>query len=335
MPRRTSDLIVGTAVLAVVATLTGATLWVKEADIGEQRTRVVARFHDVGNVRVGNAVVIRGVRAGNIEAIELAPGGWVHVRMRLAPEMTLPRAPVVLLNESSLFGEWQATITERTALPRDETVVAQVTASDGGGDVLPGATLPDIAKLTAVAGQIAGDVANVADRVEVAFDENAARELRGSIRNFAELSATMAHTVRGHAGDLDTLSRGLQTAIASLGRTAASAERMAARVDTSTSAGEMRQIVSDVARAAVELRNTTTEIHTLTQRLGQSQGRLDSFLANGDAVLAKLDRGEGTLGLLLNDPSLYRRGDSLLVSLRELAADLKAHPKRYVNVRLF
>ncbi|HEV8234756.1 MAG TPA: MlaD family protein, partial [Gemmatimonadaceae bacterium] len=112
--KRTNDLLVGTAVIAVILTLTGATLWVKQADIGEKRSRVVARFHDVGNARVGNAVVIRGVRAGRIDALELESSGWVHVRMSLDRAMQLPEQPVVLLNESSLFGEWQATITSRS-----------------------------------------------------------------------------------------------------------------------------------------------------------------------------------------------------------------------------
>jgi len=72
--KRTNDLLVGSIVLLVILTLTGATLWVKQTDIGERRSKVVARFRDVGNARVGNAVVIRGVRAGTIEAIELARG---------------------------------------------------------------------------------------------------------------------------------------------------------------------------------------------------------------------------------------------------------------------
>ena len=333
--RRTNDLLVGTATLLVIVTLTGATLWVKQSDIGDRRSRVVARFHDVGNARVGNPVVIRGVRAGRIEALELADGGWVHARLSLDRAMQLPINPIVLLNESSLFGEWQATITTRSALPRDETVEKQIEESSGGGHVLPGATLPDIAKLTAVAGQIAGDVANVAGRVEVAFDEHAARELRLSIRNFADLSTTLAHTVQSHAGDLDTLSRGLQKAVESLNRTATSAEQMAARVDTSTSRGELRRIVDDVARAAADLRSATGEIHAMSRRLGQAQGRLDSFLTNGDSVLLKINAGRGSLGLLVNDPSLYRNSDSLLVELRALIVDVRAHPKKYVNVRLF
>lgn len=333
--RRTNDLLVGTIVLVVILTLTGATFWVKQTDIGERRSKVVARFRDVGNARVGNAVVIRGVRAGTIEAIELARGGWVHVRMNLDRSMQLPSTPVVLLNESSLFGEWQATITPRSALPHDETVQAQVSESSGGGEVLPGATLPDIAKLTAVAGQIAGDVANVAGRVEVAFDERAARELRSSIKNFSDLSTTLSHTVRSHAGDLDTLSRGLQSAVASLNRTATSAELMASRIDSSSSSGQVRQIVDDMSHAAAELRRATAQVRVMSEQLNVTQRRLDSFLSNGDSVLVKLNTGQGSLGLLLNDPSLYRNGDSLLVQMRGLVNEVRTNPKKFVSVRIF
>jgi phospholipid/cholesterol/gamma-HCH transport system substrate-binding protein len=320
--KRTNDYFVGVVVLLVILTLTGATLWVKQTDIGERRSKVVARFRDVGNARVGNAVVIRGVRAGTIEAIELARGGWVHVRMNLERSMQLPGTPVVLLNESSLFGEWQATITQRSALPHDETVQAQIAESSGGDDVLPGATLPDIAKLTAVAGQIAGDVANVAGR-------------RSSIRNFADLSTTLSHTVSAHAGDLDTLSRGLQSAVSSLNRTALSAAQIAARVDSSSTTGEIRQIVDDMAHAAAELRRGSAQIRLMSEQLSRTQGRLDSFLTNGDSVLVKLNSGQGSLGLLLNDPSLYRNSDSLLTQLRGLVTEVRTNPKKFVSVRIF
>ncbi len=333
--KRSNDFIVGLSVLVVGAALVGATLWVKQADVGERRSKVVARFHDVGNARVGNAAVIRGVRAGRIEGIELAPGGWVELRMSIDPTVQLPNDPIVLLNETSLFGEWQATITERAALPNDEAVRRQIADASGSADVLPGATLPDIAKLTAVAGQIAGDVAQVAGRIGIAFDENAARELRGSIQNFAQLSTTLATTVRSHQGDLDTLSARLQAAAATMNRTAVTVQRIADRVDSSTTEGQVRQIVSDVAQAAAELRSTSMEVHDLTRRLGRSQGALDAFLANGDSLLIKLNGGQGSLGLLINDPSLYHNSDSLMLQLRALAADVQANPKKYVSLRVF
>jgi hypothetical protein len=41
--RRSNDLLVGTIVLLVILTLTGATFWVKQTDIGERRSKVVSR----------------------------------------------------------------------------------------------------------------------------------------------------------------------------------------------------------------------------------------------------------------------------------------------------
>src|SRR2546423_1343136 len=133
-------------------------------------------------------------------------------------------------------------------------------------------------------------------------DSLCARSRSGRIRNFSDLSSTLSRTVRSHSGDLNALSTGLQSAVASLNRTAASTERMAAQVDTSATSGEIKRIVDDMAQAAGELRRTTAQIRTMAEQLSKSQGRLDSFLANGDSVLVKINAGQGSLGLLLNDP---------------------------------
>jgi phospholipid/cholesterol/gamma-HCH transport system substrate-binding protein len=333
--KRTTDAVVGLVVIVIVIALGGSLAWVKGSDVGKRQNEVIARFHDVGNARVGNVVVIRGVVGGRIQGIELAPAGWVDVRMKLDPSVQLPAEPVVLLNESSLFGEWQATIVERSALPHDETVRQQIADASRERGVLPGATLPGIGKLTAVAGQIAGDVANVAGRVEVAFDDQAARELRGSIRNVADLSKTLATTVRMHASDLDTLTNQLRTTIATLNRTAVTVQGTAQRIDSAATSQQVRDIIENLATASTELRHTSTQVRDLSARFATTQGRLDSFLANSDSVMVKINRGQGSLGLFISDPSMYRRSDSVLVQLRALLADIQANPKRYVSVKLF
>ena len=50
---------------------------------------------------------------------------------------------------------------------------------------------------------------------------------------------------------------------------------------------------------------------------------------------ASTTAGTGTLGRVVRDPSLYAGADSLVAELRALVADIKAHPKRYVSVRIF
>jgi phospholipid/cholesterol/gamma-HCH transport system substrate-binding protein len=271
-----------------------------------------------------------------VQSIELGREGWVVVTLALNPDLTLPKDPVVLLNESSLFGEWQATITEESAIPRDEEVAKQLSdARRAGADMLPGATLPDIAQLTAVAGRIAGDVASVAGRFEVAFDDQAARELRSSIKNFASLSAALSQTVRVQSSNLDALSTDLRLGMNRLANSAETVQRVASRIDSSTATGEVRRIVDDVATAAAQLKEASDEVRTMSKQLSRSQGRLESLLQTSDSVMLKINAGKGSAGLLVNDPRLYQNSDSLVTELRALIADFKAHPKKYVNVRIF
>jgi phospholipid/cholesterol/gamma-HCH transport system substrate-binding protein len=333
--KRGNDFAVGLTMIAGIAIILGATVWVKQMDFGRRDHEVTARFREVGGVRIGTAVVVRGVRSGRVEAMELADSGFVEVRLALDPGVALPPDPVVVLNESSLFGEWQATITERQAVASDENVRQQLTETARNDGVLPGATLPDIARLTAVAGRIAGDVASVAERVRIAFDEEAAREMRSSIRNFAELSAVLARTVREQSNNLTTVSSDVRGGVESLTEAAQHLRSVVERVDSSTARGEVKQVMDDAAEAARLLRDTGRRLATISEQLGRSQHRLESMLARGDSIATKLNAGEGSLGLMINSPSLYRNSDSLLIELRRLIADVQRNPRRYVNLRIF
>ena len=332
--KKRPDLIVGLSVIVTAAALLASVIWMKQSDPTRRRQRVIAQFSDVGNARIGNAAVIRGVRAGRIQRMEIADDGAVLVHLSLDRGAQLPADPVVLLNESSLFGEWQATIMERSGVPRDETVLRQIERNSANGH-LPGATLPDIAKLTVVAGQIAGDVAEVASRVDVAFDAAAAAELRATIRNFSVLSSTLTGTVKEHRHDLDTLSRYLGSAVRALDQTARSTQAIAERVDSSTTRGELRKIITDLSAAAEELHATTSTLNGMSKQLAATQQRLDRFLGSGDSVLTKINSGQGTLGRLLNDSSLYIGSDSLVTSLRGLVGEVRANPKKFFNLRIF
>lgn len=333
--KRSSDLAVGATMLIGIGVILAAILWVKQADFGQKQTQVLARFRDVGGVRMGTPVVVRGVRAGRVEGMSLAADGFVEVRLVLDPLIALPTEPVVLLRESSLFGEWQATILERSAVGRDEDVIRQLTEAERGDETLPGATLPDIAKLTAVAGEIAGDVASVAERVRVAFDDQAAREMRVSIRNFAELSTVLARTVREQSNNLTTMSADVRGGVESLVRSAELMRAVAERVDSSTARGEVRRIVDDASEAARQVREASRRLLTISEQLGRSQARLESVLATSDSIAQKINAGHGTLGLMINDPSLYRNSDSLMLELRSLISDMQKNPRKYVNLRIF
>lgn len=334
--KRSNDFVVGLVVIGSVVAIVAFSLWLSRASFGERQHEVVARFRDVGNAKVGDAVVIRGVQAGRIQAIELAPAGWVDVRMRLEKGVQLPADPVVILSEASMFGEWQATIMARSAAPADHSVQEALNeAGKAGPGMIPGARLPDIAQLTAVAGQIAGDVSRVAQRFQVAFDDRAAVELRQSIRNFADLSTQLSQTVKEQSANMNDLAQRVRVAMSSVDSTADALQHTAARIDSSTSRGQIRQIVDNIGSASADVRASSEQLRVAARGFVQAQAQLSSVLVHTDSVMAKIDRGQGSMGLMVNDPSLYQNSDALVTQMRELVSEIRAHPARYLTVKLF
>jgi phospholipid/cholesterol/gamma-HCH transport system substrate-binding protein len=333
--KRSTDFLVGATVLIVTAVLVAVVLWVKQADLGGKKAAVVVRTRDVGGIALGNPVVIRGVRAGQVTGIELGERGWVVLKLGIDRTVSMPSDPVVLLVASSLFGEWQVNVTESAGVPPDRDLRAALAEARTSGDTLAGAVLPDIAQLTSVAGRIAGDVAQVADRVQVAFDDAAAKELRQSIRNFADLSSDLARTINAQSKNLDRISTDVQSGLASVNAAAANLNAFSGRVDSATSRGELQVIVTNSQNAARELVAATTKLRELSDGLARTESRLATAVSRADSVFIKANSGQGSLGLMLNDPALYRNSDSLVTELRALVADVRKNPRRYLNVRVF
>lgn len=69
--------------------------------------------------------------------------------------------------------------------------------------------------------------------------------------------------------------------------------------------------------------------------VARTMAEVDATLANVKSLTARLNSNEGTLGLLMNDPSLYNNLNAAMRSADSLVTDLKNHPKRYVHFSLF
>lgn len=63
--------------------------------------------------------------------------------------------------------------------------------------------------------------------------------------------------------------------------------------------------------------------------------KVDQTLANVQQLTSKLNNDKGTLGLLMNDETLYYNLTNTVLSADSLLNNLRAHPKRYVHFSLF
>nr|WP_314750590.1 MlaD family protein [uncultured Porphyromonas sp.] len=118
-------------------------------------------------------------------------------------------------------------------------------------------------------------------------------------------------------------------------------------VSLNTSAAQLRSMMANLNQATHSLtpamanvQGMTANLNTFTQQLTRVQ--LDSIVLSLQKttdqlqqVSAQLRSRDNTAGLLLNDPSLYNRLDSLVGSADKLMRDLKENPKRYVHFSVF
>jgi phospholipid/cholesterol/gamma-HCH transport system substrate-binding protein len=62
---------------------------------------------------------------------------------------------------------------------------------------------------------------------------------------------------------------------------------------------------------------------------------INSTLAQLETTLNKINSGEGSIGMLINDDSLYIELDKSAKELNLLLKDIRENPKRYVKFSLF
>lgn len=83
-----------------------------------------------------------------------------------------------------------------------------------------------------------------------------------------------------------------------------------------------------------------TNTETLTANLAAvdvegTMAQVNTTLANVKSLTEALNNRQGTVGLLLHDPSLYNNMTATMSAADSLLIDLKSHPKRYVHFSIF
>jgi len=86
---------------------------------------------------------------------------------------------------------------------------------------------------------------------------------------------------------------------------------------------------------SAKIDSTLVNLRTTTNNLASLSHALDSTSRTVTTIVGKIDRGDGTAGKLINDPTLYNDLHSAIGRVDSLLADVKKNPKRYINIRVF
>ena len=92
-------------------------------------------------------------------------------------------------------------------------------------------------------------------------------------------------------------------------------------------------ITNNLNGASSNLSELSTSLKEMP--LDETMNKLNTTLANLQALSEQLNNKNSNLGKLMNDRELYDNANHAIASLDSLLTDIKAHPKRYINVKVF
>lgn len=332
------ELLVGAVVIAGIAVAAVGSLWLSGAGFGTENIPLEVVVRDIGQLREGNSVKYRGVPLGRVRGFSVAAEGEaVRVQVSLSEPLDLPEDAVALVAPESLFGDWQVEIVSEARFTFSYLDVDSlgIEPSEPGVPILGGYTIPDISRLTATANEISENLAVLSQRVEQAFTEETAEDLRRAIVNLREISTTLNAFTSEQAESFSAVGEDIRAAAEEVGEAARAGRSTLERLDGVIAQAELDSIFVDVETAADNLATITTGVAGSTDEITRALARADSTFARIDGLVARVESGEGFLGQILSDTTLVGQTSSVLTELELLLRDLRENPGRYVRLSIF
>ena len=219
----------------------------------------------------------------------------VQIRMEVQGEYEVPQDSRVALRSSGLLGGLTAEIIPGRSNENLDSGDAIMGASNAGSDIFE------------TAAGIGTRADTVLQRAQALLSPQTVNAIGTSA---VELQALIA--------ELQALAVQQRTELAGL---TGSLRRSAAGVEQATSGPELARAVA--------------RVDSLTLRLDAASGSLNRASNSLESVIGRLERGEGTLGRLSRDDSLYNNLNSAAANVNRLAEDIRENPRRYINIRVF
>ncbi len=333
---RRRELLVGSVVLASIIVVVFGTLWLTGRGFGRTQTEVHVLVSDVGQLARGNAVKFRGVSIGRVGGIDLEPGDAVRIRLQLVGEFLPAPDAVVVLAPESLFGDWQAEIVTRSRFPNFAFYdVPPNRRIQDGIRVLGGFTLPDISRLTAVADEVAQNLATLTDRFDRAFSDETAASLAQAVGNLEELTATLRTVVEEESSEISGILEQVRVSAAEISDALGSARSSFGKLDDMLASGRVDSILDNTVAITSNFRGVSGDVTSAVDRLESTLTLADSTMARLSRISARVEAGEGSVGRLLVDTALAVRAETVLEELSLLLDDLRANPRKYVRLSIF
>lgn len=283
------------ATVAITVLILGYS-FLKGIDIFSTDNEFYAVYPKIDGLTVSKPVYVNGFQVGRVSELSLTPNGEIIAELQINPDYEIPKNSIARLDNTDLLG--------------GKAIVFQL--GDSKDFALDGDTLKAEVAL------------GLADQLKPVQDKAALIAGRmDSILN------TVNQTLN------PDFQQNFSKSIASISKTLKTLEGTSQKVDGLVGAQSQRigDILANLESISANLKKVSKE--TADANVGQTLANANKAVSDLQLVVSKINSGQGSLGLLVNDQQLYNNLSNAAGNLDQLMIDLKAHPKRYVHFSIF
>lgn len=287
---------VGVFVLVGLIAFVIVLFWMTDPATFRGRYMLVTEVTNAGGVRSGDPIQMRGVNIGRVHGFEMVENSRVYITMEIEGEWEIPIGSSTKMGEAGLFGGRVLEIEQGTG-----------PGAYADFDTIPGESAVGSGLLSSV-DDLSLQASDVLNSLSAMLTDETVGSVQGSAQELQALLTELSAMTREQRGALSELTASLNNAADGL--------------ESASAAGP--DIASAIARA-----------DSAMAMLAETGESLDAATTSLSTILDRMERGEGTLGRLSTDETLYVSLNDAALALNSLLADLQANPNKYINISIF
>ncbi|WP_316787919.1 MlaD family protein [Pedobacter frigoris] len=278
--------------------------------IFSSETVLYARYSHVDGLAVSKPVLINGYQIGRVDQLQLQPDGSILATLKIKGKYEIPKNSIAKLESTDLLGS-------------KAIVMALGTGNDFAqdGDTLNAnvqkGILETVQPVQKKAEMIIAKMDSILTSVNSILNPNFQKNVD---KSFNSIASTLA--------SLEATSKKVDNLVGSEG----------SRI--SLILANVEAISNNLKQNNEKITSILNNVNSITDQVAaanfkQTIDNANKAVADLQSIVSKINEGQGTLGLLVNDTKMYENLNNASKNLDNLMIDLKANPKRYVHFSVF
>jgi len=290
--------------------------FLKGRDIFHRKTDLIAIYNEINGLTPSSPVYLNGIKIGQVNDIYFCPdgSGKIVVEFFIQSNIKIPVDSRVTIFNADIMGTKALDIKKG---------VSNVYAKDN--DTIESRLQESIQeqvyiKLRPLVKKIENaiiDIDTILSSIKNIFNDKTQKDIVKLIENTELTMANLKHST----GIADTFLSSYQNQLALI-------------------VSNLQNITTTLKNNSSNINNTLRNINSISDSLAKSDlnktiNETKLVIDKLSKITEKINKGEGTIGLLVNNDSLYKQLKNSSENLNNLLIDMKAHPKRYVHFSIF